>query len=139
MKGEVAVTAVASAQVGELETGLTPLSRLLSQRRPRGATRGDALVTDEPCTGAAGDLGFACRWLGARRVAGAEFFLDLLGFETAVTDCAGTVESSAAAFSLVPGHSRRRTARGALRAGARSPRSMPAHRRRSWTAPARVE
>jgi glycerate kinase len=48
-------------------------------------------MTDEPCTGAASDLGFACRWLGARRVAGAEFFLDLLGFDTAVTDCAAVV------------------------------------------------
>jgi glycerate kinase len=48
-------------------------------------------MTDEPCTGAAGDLGFACRWLGARRVAGAECFLDLLGFDTAVTDCAAVV------------------------------------------------
>ena len=32
-----------------------------------------------------------CRWLGARRVAGAEFFLDLLGFDTAVADCTAAV------------------------------------------------
>jgi glycerate 2-kinase len=49
------------------------------------------LLADEPGTGAAGGLGFACRWLGASRVAGAEFFLDLLGFDAAVSECAAVV------------------------------------------------
>jgi glycerate 2-kinase len=68
-------------QVGELEAGLAHVVRLLD------ATP----LADEPGAGAAGGLGFACRWLGARRVAGAEFFLDLLGFDAAVADCAAVV------------------------------------------------
>lgn len=41
----------------------------------------------EPGGGAAGGLGFACRWLGGTRVPGAEFFLDLLGFDDALATC----------------------------------------------------
>ncbi|HEY0125585.1 MAG TPA: glycerate kinase [Blastococcus sp.] len=68
-------------QVAELDAGLARLVRLLDA----------APLADEPGAGAAGGLGFACRWLGARRVAGAEFFLDLLGFDSAVADCAVVV------------------------------------------------
>jgi glycerate 2-kinase len=68
-------------QVADLEAGLARLVRLLDA----------APLADEPGAGAAGGLGFACRWLGARRVAGAEFFLDLLGFDGAVADCAVVV------------------------------------------------
>jgi len=71
----------APRQVAELEAGLARLARLLD------ATP----LADEPGAGAAGGLGFACRWLGARRVAGAEFFLGLLGFDAAVSDCAAVV------------------------------------------------
>ena len=66
-------------QVADLETGLAHLARLLD--------RSEAGLAGEPGAGAAGGIGFACRWLGARRVAGAEFFLDLLGFDRAVADC----------------------------------------------------
>ncbi|MGY1792942.1 glycerate kinase [Geodermatophilus sp. SYSU D00525] len=68
-------------QVRELEAGLRHLAGLL------GATA----LAEEPGAGAAGGLGLACRWLGARRVAGAGFFLDLLGFDAAVADCAAVV------------------------------------------------
>jgi glycerate kinase len=68
-------------QVAELEAGLTHIVRLLDA--PPQA--------DEPGAGAAGGLGFACRWLGARRVPGADYFLDLLGFDDAVADCAVVV------------------------------------------------
>jgi glycerate 2-kinase len=68
-------------QVDDLEAGLAHLARLLDA----------TAVADEPGAGAAGGLGFACRWLGARRVAGAEFFLDLLGFDAAVADCSAVV------------------------------------------------
>ena len=77
-------------QVRTLEVGLRHLVGLLDPSRLRAADRGGALA-DEPGAGAAGGLGFACRWLGARRVAGAEFFLDLLGFDAAVADCAAVV------------------------------------------------
>jgi glycerate 2-kinase len=68
-------------EVAELEAGLARLPRLLDA----------PALADEPGAGAAGGLGLACRWLGARRVAGAEFFLDLLGFDAAVADCAAVV------------------------------------------------
>ncbi|MGY1640104.1 glycerate kinase [Geodermatophilus sp. SYSU D00703] len=68
-------------QVAELEAGLAHLTRLLDA----------TALADEPGAGAAGGLGLTCRWLGARRVAGAEFFLDLLGFDAAVADCAAVV------------------------------------------------
>ncbi|WP_246020872.1 glycerate kinase [Arthrobacter echini] len=38
-------------------------------------------------SGSAGGLGFACALLGARQVSGAEFFLDLLGFDDASQGC----------------------------------------------------
>jgi glycerate 2-kinase len=77
-------------QVRELEVGLRHLVDLLDAARSPAADRGGDLV-GESGAGAAGGLGFACRWLGARRVAGAEFFLDLLGFDAAVADCAAVV------------------------------------------------
>jgi glycerate kinase len=54
---------------------------------PPAAGRGAAGLAAEPGAGAAGGLGFACRWLGGRSVAGAEFFLDLLHFDQVVNDC----------------------------------------------------
>jgi glycerate kinase len=77
-------------QVRELEVGLRHLVDLLDACRSSVADRGGDLA-DEAGAGAAGGLGFACRWLGARRVAGADFFLDLLGFDAAVADCAAVV------------------------------------------------
>ena len=74
-------------QVADLEAGLTHLAGVLNRHRPPGGGRSDAHLAGEAGAGAAGGLGFACRWLGARRVAGAEFFLALLGFEHAVADC----------------------------------------------------
>jgi len=41
----------------------------------------------EPGAGAAGGLGFACRWLGGTRVPGADFFLDLLSFDDVLATC----------------------------------------------------
>jgi glycerate kinase len=77
-------------QVREFEVGLRHLVDLLDACRSPAADRGGDLA-DEPGAGAAGGLGFACRWLGARRVVGAEFFLGLLGFDAAVADCAAVV------------------------------------------------
>ncbi|MDQ3896572.1 MAG: glycerate kinase [Actinomycetota bacterium] len=78
-------------QVGDLDAGLAHLARLLGRHRTAAEHRSATPLADEPGAGAAGGLGFACRWLGARRVAGAEFFLDLLGFDAAVADCAAVV------------------------------------------------
>src|SRR3954452_6367396 len=81
----------APLQVADLEAGLAHLARLLDRHRPPQGPGSATAVVDEPGAGAAGGLGLACRWLGARRVAGAEFFLDLLGFDAAVADCAAVV------------------------------------------------
>ena len=78
-------------QVADLEAGLAHLARLLDRHAPAAQHRNAAPLAGEPGAGAAGGLGLACRWLGARRVAGAEFFLDLLGFDAAVADCAAVV------------------------------------------------
>jgi len=90
-------------QVRQLETSLNHLSRLLGADRTLSLHRGDVdeenqptgdgagVMADAPGAGAAGGLGFACRWLGARRVAGAEFFLDLLGFDAAVANCTAVI------------------------------------------------
>jgi glycerate 2-kinase len=71
------------AQVHQLEAGLGHLAGLLNPRRQD--VRND--LANEPGTGAAGGIGFACRWLGAQRVPGADYFLDLLGFDDAVVSC----------------------------------------------------
>lgn len=70
-------------QLDVLEAGLRHLIELLPPR----AGGGVAGLAAEPGAGAAGGLGFACRWLGGRSVAGAEFFLDLLHFDQVVADC----------------------------------------------------
>ena len=49
--------------------------------------RSPQTLATEPGAGAAGGLGLTCRWLGGTRVPGAEFFLDLLGFDEILTTC----------------------------------------------------
>ncbi|MFJ9392971.1 glycerate kinase [Nocardioides sp. NPDC101246] len=57
--------------VRRLDQGLSSLARVMSA----------ATMASEPGAGAAGGLGFACLWLGATRISGADFFLDLLDFD----------------------------------------------------------
>jgi glycerate 2-kinase len=70
-------------QITTLEAGLTTLVRVL----PSLHNRVPAALAEEPGAGAAGGLGFACRWLGGQRVPGADYFLDLLHFDQAVHTC----------------------------------------------------
>jgi glycerate 2-kinase len=77
----------APLQVADLEAGLACFAHVLNQHRPAQGPGSVSCPADEPGAGAAGGLGLACRWLGASRVAGADFFLDLLGFDAAVSDC----------------------------------------------------
>jgi glycerate kinase len=72
-------------EVEVLEAGLEHLSGLL------GTGAGSPAGARAPGSGAAGGLGFACGWLGGRQVPGAEFFLDLLGFDAAVAGCTAVV------------------------------------------------
>ena len=71
------------AQVEALDRGLARLADLAG---PRGRT---AAAT--PGAGAAGGLGFAALLLGAEIRSGAEFFLDLLGFDTHLGDADAVV------------------------------------------------
>jgi glycerate kinase len=71
------------AQVAALDAGLAHLvDRLVEAGRPD-APRLAAM----PGAGAAGGLGFAGLLLGGRAVSGADFFLDLLQFETHLDGC----------------------------------------------------
>jgi glycerate kinase len=78
-------------QVRELEAGLRHLVDVLRAAAPPRSADDAGGLAGEPGAGAAGGLGVACRWLGARRVGGAEFFLELLGFDAAVADCSAVV------------------------------------------------
>ncbi|GEL24249.1 glycerate kinase [Pseudonocardia sulfidoxydans NBRC 16205] len=75
------------AQVERLEVGLANLVAVLERDVRPDATS----LAGLPGSGAAGGLGFAARVLGAEMTSGAAFFLDLLGFDTAVADCAAVV------------------------------------------------
>lgn len=65
-----------------LEAGLANLVRRLEE-----AGSAAAECAEAPGAGSAGGLGFAAMLLGARMVSGADFFLDLLGFERAAAGC----------------------------------------------------
>lgn len=65
-----------------LEAGLANLVRRLDEAGWPGTSSAAT-----PGAGSAGGLGFAALLLGARRVSGADFFLDLLGFEAALHGC----------------------------------------------------
>ncbi|NKX55498.1 glycerate kinase [Arthrobacter sp. E918] len=68
--------------VRRLEVGLANLMRRLDEAGWPGTA-----CADVPGSGSAGGLGYAAMLLGARMVSGADFFLDLLGFEQAVENC----------------------------------------------------
>lgn len=73
-------------QVAELERGLAHLVGILDAA---------GIAAQQGC-GAAGGLGFACAWLGATRVQGADHFLDLLGFDQAVAGCNAVITGEGA-------------------------------------------
>lgn len=75
-------------QINQLEAGLDRLARAL----PVSVTGRSPLdLASQAGAGAAGGIGFAALWLGARQVSGAEFFLDLLGFDEALEGCRAVV------------------------------------------------
>lgn len=73
-------------EVTALEHGLAHLVQVLERQWPQ-ASR----VAGQPGAGAAGGLGFALALLGGRLVAGADLFLDLLGFDAAIEGCTHVV------------------------------------------------
>ncbi|CAN5317278.1 glycerate kinase [soil metagenome] len=81
-------------QIARLEAGLATLARVLGR-------------ADEPGAGAAGGAAYGCLLLGARLVSGADYFLDLLGFDAlaAASDLVitgeGSLDSQTASGKLV--------------------------------------
>jgi glycerate kinase len=71
------------ADVQALDAGLIHLVECLAAAGIHDVHR----FAGEPGAGAAGGLGFAGMLLGGRVVSGADYFLDLLGFETHLKDC----------------------------------------------------
>jgi glycerate kinase len=72
-----------SAEIAALDDGLAHLVRKLSEA---GIPQAAALAEHEGA-GSAGGLGYACLLLGARQVSGADYFLDLLDFNTRKDSC----------------------------------------------------
>jgi glycerate kinase len=85
------------AHIALLDAGLTHLATIM---------RADAAAS-RPGAGAAGGTGFAALTLGATIVSGADFFLDLLGFDRHLEDCdlvvtgEGQLDEQTAAGKLV--------------------------------------
>jgi len=67
-----------------LEDALSTFVRVMSGRTRTPTSTEPRVTADEPGAGAAGGLGYACRWLGASRVSGADYILDLLDFDAHV-------------------------------------------------------
>lgn len=76
----------APAQIPLLEDGLRHLVDILHDASGRPSQWADAAGS-----GAAGGLGFAARWLGATRIPGADFFLDLFGFDAELRECQAVI------------------------------------------------
>ena len=72
-----------AADVLDLDAGLTNLVHRLEDAGWVDATA----LADSPGAGSAGGLGFAGMLFGGRLVSGADFFLDLLDFDTHVRGC----------------------------------------------------
>lgn len=75
-----------AAQVEVLALGIEQVVKILKMAGGVWAER-TKFAIDAPGSGAGGGLGFATLLLGATRVSGADYFLDLLDFDTALGDC----------------------------------------------------
>ncbi|WP_255769197.1 glycerate kinase [Pseudarthrobacter sulfonivorans] len=71
------------ADVPALEAGLAHLAARLAESGFADA----AALAEREGAGSAGGIGFACLLLGARQVSGADFFLDLLDFDSRQDNC----------------------------------------------------
>jgi glycerate kinase len=72
-----------SAEIAALDDGLAHLVRKLSE----GGIPQAAALAEHEGAGSAGGLGYACLLLGAKQVSGADYFLDLLDFNTRKDSC----------------------------------------------------
>ncbi|WP_332602955.1 glycerate kinase [Arthrobacter sp. S2(2024)] len=71
------------ADVAALDAGLTHFVSVLTS----GGFENAASLAEHPGAGSAGGIGFACLLLGASQVSGADYFLDLLDFDTRKDGC----------------------------------------------------
>lgn len=71
------------ADVAALDAGLTHFVSVLAS----GAFEDAVSFAEHPGAGSAGGIGFACMLLGASQVSGADYFLDLLDFDTRKEGC----------------------------------------------------
>jgi glycerate kinase len=77
-----------TAEVAALEEGLTHLvARLTEAGFPDAGLPDAATLARREGAGSAGGIGFACLLLGAQQVSGADFFLDLLDFNSRKDSC----------------------------------------------------
>jgi glycerate kinase len=72
-----------STEIAALDAGLAHLVRKLSEASIPQA----AALAEHEGAGSAGGLGYACLLMGARQVSGADYFLDLLDFDTRKDSC----------------------------------------------------
>ncbi|NHW48254.1 glycerate kinase [Paenarthrobacter sp. MSM-2-10-13] len=70
------------AEVSTLDAGLVHFASVLTD-----AGLADPGLPHHPGAGSAGGIGFACLLLGAKQVSGADYFLDLLDFDTRKDAC----------------------------------------------------
>jgi glycerate kinase len=110
------------AEIPALEEGLTHLvARLTEAGFPDAAT-----LAQHEGAGSAGGIGFACLLLGAQQVSGADFFLDLLDFNSRKDNCdvvitgEGSIDEQTLAGKLPAAVARRSGARPIIAVAGRS-------------------
>ncbi|MDF9278167.1 glycerate kinase [Arthrobacter sp. EH-1B-1] len=115
-------------QIAHLESGLV---HFVSKLKEAGLDDSEERA-GQSGAGSAGGIGFACLLLGARQVSGAEFFLDLLKFDTYKQDCdiiitgEGSLDEQTLAGKLPAAVARRADGRPVVAVAGRS--LLPTHR-----------
>ncbi len=105
------------ADVAALDAGLMHFVSVLASVGFEDA----ASVAEHPGAGSAGGIGFACLLLGASQVSGADYFLDLLDFDTRKDSCDSSSPARAASTSRPSPESCRPPSRAARVRGRSSP------------------
>ncbi|WP_420179866.1 glycerate kinase [Paenarthrobacter sp. TA1.8] len=110
------------ADVAALDAGLATLTAKLAEAGFDGA----ASLAGHPGAGSAGGIGYACLLLGARQVSGADYFLDLLDFNSRKDSCdvvitgEGSIDEQTLAGKLPAAVARRSGARPIIAVAGRS-------------------
>ncbi|WP_395403861.1 glycerate kinase [Arthrobacter sp. UC242_113] len=111
-----------STEIAALDAGLAQLVAKLSEAGLPDA----AALAEHEGAGSAGGLGYACLLLGAKQVSGADYFLDLLDFDTRKDSCdvvitgEGSIDEQTLAGKLPAAVARRSGARPIIAVAGRS-------------------